>query len=168
MAYNPDRTEDSYLAAISGKTAALFATACRVGGIVGDLPRADIDRLTDFGRLYGMAFQVVDDILDVVATDEELGKPSGHDISEGIYNLPVLRALAGTAGADLRPLLGGPLQDSDLDRARDLVRASDGVDESIAVARSYAEQAAATLAPFGERPTAAALRGAAEHLVARF
>jgi heptaprenyl diphosphate synthase len=67
-AYSPDRTEASYLAAIEGKTAALFATACRVGGIVGELPRADIDRVTEFGRLYGMAFQVVDDVLDVVAT----------------------------------------------------------------------------------------------------
>ena len=93
-AYDADRTEASYLAAIEGKTAALFATACRVGGIVGQLPRDDIDRLTSFGRHYGMAFQVVDDILDVIATDEELGKPAGHDIAEGIYNLPVIRALA--------------------------------------------------------------------------
>src|SRR3546814_2876566 len=92
-AYDATRTEESYLTAIAGKTAALFATACRVGGIVGDLPRADIDRLTEFGRLYGMAFQVVDDILDVIATDEQLGKPAGHDIAEGIYNLPVIRAL---------------------------------------------------------------------------
>src|SRR5215217_8464824 len=59
-AFDPTRTEASYLAAIEGKTAALFATACRVGGIVGGLPRADIDALTEFGRHYGMAFQVVD------------------------------------------------------------------------------------------------------------
>jgi heptaprenyl diphosphate synthase len=164
MAYSADRSEASYLAAIEGKTAALFATACRVGGIVGDLPRADIDRVTEFGRLYGMAFQVVDDVLDVVATDEQLGKPAGHDIAEGIYNLPVLRALA--AGNDeLLGLLGRPIEAAELDRARDLVRASVGVAESIAVAEGYVRDAVATLAPFGERPAATALAGAAQQLL---
>ena len=164
-AYDAGRTEESYLAAIDGKTAALFATACRVGGIVGQLPRTDIDRLTEFGRLYGLAFQVVDDILDVIATDEDLGKPSGHDIAEGIYNLPVIRALADGA-PDLRPLLGGPIAGDELDRARKLVQESDGVAQSVAVAEDYAAQAVEMLAPFGERPSAVALRGAAEHLVA--
>jgi heptaprenyl diphosphate synthase len=164
-AYDADRTELSYLAAIEGKTAALFATACRVGGIVGGLPREDIERLTIFGRHYGMAFQVVDDILDVIATDEELGKPAGHDIAEGIYNLPVLRALEGGL-PELRALLGGPIDGDDLDRARKLVRESDGVAQAVDVARTYVAEAVATLTPFGERPSAVALRGAAEHLVA--
>lgn len=164
MAYDADRTEESYLAAIEGKTAALFATACRVGGIVGDLPRADIDRLTEFGRLYGMAFQIVDDVLDVVATDEQLGKPAGHDIAEGIYNLPVIRALASVA-PDLKPLLGRPIVDRELEVARKIVRESDGVPQSIEVARRFVADAVATLEPFGSRPTAVALAGAAEHLL---
>jgi heptaprenyl diphosphate synthase len=164
-AYDANRTEVSYLAAIEGKTAALFATACRVGGIVGDLPRDQIDQLTAFGRHYGMAFQIVDDILDVVATDEELGKPAGHDIAEGVYNLPVLRALADGL-PDLRALLGGPIDGEDLERARKLVRASDGVTQSVDVARHYVDQAVASLTPFGDRPSAVALRGAAEHLLA--
>jgi heptaprenyl diphosphate synthase len=164
-AYDVDRSEASYLAAIEGKTAALFATACRVGGIVGRLPREQIDQLTDFGRHYGMAFQIVDDVLDVIATDEELGKPAGHDIAEGVYNLPVLRALADGA-PDLRALLGGPVEGEDLERARKLVRASDGVRQSIEVARRYVDQAGSALDPFGDRPSAVALRGAAAHLVA--
>ncbi|MDP1820215.1 MAG: polyprenyl synthetase family protein [Acidimicrobiales bacterium] len=163
-AYDADRTEASYLTAIEGKTAALFATACRVGAIVGDLPRQHVDQLTEFGRLYGLAFQIVDDVLDVVATDEQLGKPSGHDIAEGIYNLPVLRALAGGAD-DLRALLGRPIDGADLDAARSLVRASTGVEQSTEVARQYAARAVAALAPFGERPAATALAGAATHLL---
>ena len=95
FAYQVDRPLDAYEAAIEGKTAALYSTACRIGGIVAGVPRDQIDALTDFGLHYGMAFQVVDDILDVVATDEELGKPAGHDMAEGVYNLPVLRTLAG-------------------------------------------------------------------------
>src|SRR5690606_4607762 len=153
------------LSAIAGKTAALFATACRVGGIVGGLEREDIDRLTEFGRLYGMAFQVVDDVLDVIATDEQLGKPAGHDIAEGIYNLPVIRALAD--GADeLRSLLGRPIDGAELEQARKLVRDSDGVLQSIEVAHAYVDEAVATLVPFGDTPGAVALTGAARHLVA--
>ncbi len=163
-AYDADRTEASYLAAIEGKTAALFATACRVGGIVGGLPRACIDQLSEFGRSYGMAFQIVDDVLDVIATDEQLGKPAGHDLAEGIYNLPVIRALAGGA-SDLRPLLGRPVADRELDIARKLVRESDGVEESIEVARGYVSRAVEALAPIGDRPATAALAGAAEHLL---
>jgi heptaprenyl diphosphate synthase len=166
-AYDLDRTRESYLAAIEGKTAALFATACRVGGIVGDLPRPVIDHLTDFGRGYGMAFQIVDDVLDIIATDEELGKPAGHDIAEGIYNLPVVRALEGTAQSELRGLLGGPIDGDALERARQLVRESDGVEQSIALAREYADGAVSALAPLGETPSTAALAGAAQVLVAQ-
>lgn len=166
LAYDPARSEGAYTTAIAGKTAALFATSCRVGGIVGGLPRDDIDRLTEFGRLYGMAFQVVDDVLDVIATDEQLGKPAGHDIAEGIYTLPVLRALAGPSGAELRALLGRPIEGPELERARDIVRRSDGVAQAVEVARGYADEAAAALARYGDRPAAVALRGAAHHLVA--
>jgi heptaprenyl diphosphate synthase len=166
-AFDPARTEAAYLAAIEGKTAALFATACRVGGIVADLPRADIDRLTEFGRLYGMAFQVVDDVLDVVADEAQLGKPAANDLAEGTYNLPVLRALAagGGAAADLRACLGRPIEGDALAAARDLVRASVGVEESVAVARGYVDQAVGALAPLGERPSTTALAGAAQHLL---
>ncbi len=163
-AYDPARTIESYLTAIEGKTAALFATACRVGAIVGDLPRDHIDQLTSFGLQYGMAFQIVDDVLDVIATDEQLGKPAGHDIAEGIYNLPVLHALE-ELGGDLTTLLGGPIDGADLDTARRLVRTSDGVDRSIDLARRYIDDAVLTLAPFDGTPSAVALAGAATHLL---
>jgi heptaprenyl diphosphate synthase len=164
-AYDVDRTEAAYFAAIEGKTAALFATACRVGGIVGGLPRADIDRLTTFGRHYGMAFQVVDDVLDVVATSEQLGKPAGHDIAEGVYNLPVLRALA--LGDDrLKAALGRPVDGEELAAAVALVRSSPAVDASVEVAQGFVAQAVEVLAPFGEGPAPTALAGAATHLLA--
>jgi heptaprenyl diphosphate synthase len=92
-AFDVTRTEDAYVASIRGKTASLFASACRIGAIVGGLDRAAVDALTAFGHAYGMAFQVVDDILDVVATEAELGKPAGHDLVEGVYTLPVIVAL---------------------------------------------------------------------------
>lgn len=165
-AYNVDRTVDSYLQAIDGKTASLLSTACRIGGIVADLPRADIDRLTQFGKAYGMAFQIVDDVLDVIATDEQLGKPAAHDLVEGAYNLPTLRALAGPQGDELRSLLGAPIEGEVWTRARDLVRQGDAVDEAIAVAQQYVDEACDLLAPFEHLSSGAGLQGASRHLLA--
>ena len=77
-----------------GKTAALFGTAARIGGIVAGLDRRDRRRRSaDAATPFGMVFQIVDDILDITATDEQLGKPAGHDMVEGVYTLPVLRTL---------------------------------------------------------------------------
>lgn len=144
-AYDVDRTEEGYFRSIAGKTAALFAAACRIGAIVAGLDADRVEALTRFGDLYGIAFQIVDDVLDVVASDEELGKPAGNDLVEGTYTLPVLRALAGPSGDELRRLLGGPLDDQARAVARDLVRADPGVDAAIDIARQRAEQAIAAL-----------------------
>jgi len=166
-AFNPARTEERYFRSIRGKTAALFATSCRIGAIVGGLPRARIEELTTFGKAYGMAFQVVDDVLDVVATDAELGKPAGHDMAEGVYTLPVLRALGSSPwGDELRALLGGPLDDEARLRALDVVRASDGVTQAVAVAQDYADRAVAVLAAVPANPIVDALTVAVRHLVA--
>ncbi|HRE02707.1 MAG TPA: polyprenyl synthetase family protein, partial [Ilumatobacteraceae bacterium] len=67
--YDVARPEASYLASIAGKTASLFSAAARIGGIVADLDRTVIDALTSYGLAYGMIFQIVDDVLDVIATD---------------------------------------------------------------------------------------------------
>jgi heptaprenyl diphosphate synthase len=166
LAYDVDRTVDDYRAAIEGKTAALFSTACRIGGIVADLPRDQIDALTTYGLRYGLAFQVVDDVLDVVASGEDLGKPAGHDVAEGIYNLPVLRALAGPTGAELRAVLGGPLDADAQARALALVRTGDGVSLATAEAGSHVEAAVAALADLPASTATDALAGAARHLVA--
>lgn len=165
-AYSTTRTEDDYFGAIEGKTASLYATACRIGGIVADLPRTHIDALTQFGLSYGMAFQLVDDVLDLVATEEELGKPAGHDITEGVYNLPVLRALQTDAGDELRSLLGSPIEAAERDRARDLVVRSGGIEATIAEAQCFVESAKAALDAVGEGPATAALAGGAEYLLA--
>ena len=163
--FDPDRTEDRYERAIAGKTAALLSTSCRIGAIVADLPRAAIDSLGEFGLSYGMAFQIVDDILDLIADESSLGKPAGNDIAEGVYTLPVLRALADdSTGDELRSLLGGPVNDIARDRAAALVRDSDGIDEAREVARIWADRAQTALSALPETPAAVAMRSAADHL----
>ena len=155
-AFKVGRTEDDYSNAIAGKTASLMATSCRIGALTGGLPRLQIDAFTTFGRYFGMIFQVRDDILDVVGTEAELGKPAGQDLAEGIYTLPVLLALADpVAGPELSPLLGQPLGQPERDKARSIVAESGAIKGSVVVARRYAElaAAAATSGPSAELAT---------------
>ena len=105
--FDVDRSEEDYSSAIEGKTAALFATSCRIGGMVSGVADPTLDALTRFGRHLGMCFQIVDDVLDLSSTDEALGKPAGQDLLEGIYTLPVIYALR--ESEPLRELLGRPL-----------------------------------------------------------
>jgi len=166
--YQIDRTVEDYDASINGKTASLLATACRIGAITGGLDRPIVDSLTEFGHSYGMAFQVVDDILDVVATSEQLGKPSGNDILEGNYTLPVLRALRSSeVGEQLRSLLSPEITPEQRDEALVLVRTSPGVAESLDVARGWADKASASLSPLPDSAGTNALRAAADHLIRR-
>jgi len=164
-AYQLDRTEAAYLRSIEGKTASLFSAATRIGAIVAGLPREHVERLTEFGTAYGMAFQVIDDILDLIATDEQLGKPAGHDLVEGVYTLPVLNALQAPRADELAALLGRPIEGDPWMRARVLVRESGGVEQAVATARHYTAYAAECLRPVEHRPAAQALVDAAAHLL---
>jgi heptaprenyl diphosphate synthase len=160
--YDASRPEDSYYVSIQGKTASLYGTAARIGGIVAGLDRPTIDALTAWGNAFGMVFQIVDDILDVTDTTEQLGKPAGHDLVEGVYTLPVLRTLAmgGGVGEELASLLGRPLDVAERDKALAIVRANEGVESAAATARQYvaaAEEACDDLPP---GPATDALRGA--------
>jgi geranylgeranyl pyrophosphate synthase len=166
-AYVVGRTEDDYLRSIEGKTAALFASACRIGGIVAGFERDRIDSLTQFGRSYGMAFQVIDDVLDVVASSEELGKPAGHDLVEGVYTLPTLRALQGPSGDELGDLLGHPLEPAEVDKALGLIRSNGAVNAALVDARSYVDEGRAALDALGSSPVVDAMAEASDVLVAQ-
>jgi heptaprenyl diphosphate synthase len=145
-AFSLERTEDDYFTAIEGKTATLMSSACRMGAMTAHLPADETEALTEFGRCFGMVYQLRDDILDLIATDNQLGKPAGQDLAEGIYNLPTLFALADTSVSDeLRGLLGRPLDDDERERARKLVVATDGIDRTIRAASTYLDAAHAAL-----------------------
>ena len=166
--YNSARPEVSYLRSIGGKTASLFSTAARIGGIVAGLDRPIVDALTEYGTAFGMVFQIVDDLLDVTATEEELGKPAGHDMVEGVYTLPVLRTLqaGGVAAAELLGLLGKPLGAAERDKALEIVRANTGVASANATAQEWAAKAVAAADQLPSSPATAALRAAPAALLA--
>ena len=165
-AYSTSRTEDQYYEAIAGKTAALMSTSCRIGALTGGRARHEVDALTEFGRSFGMIFQLRDDVLDVVATDEELGKPSGQDLAEGIYTLPTLVALRNPdTGPELAALLGRPLGQPERDKAKSMVATSEGVDLAIAAARRFADDAVAAAVMLDDDSLASALAEVAQSLV---
>jgi heptaprenyl diphosphate synthase len=146
-AFSVERTEADYYEAIEGKTASLLASSCRVGAITAQHGPAETEALSEFGRCFGMIYQLRDDILDVTATDNQLGKPAGQDLAEGIYNLPTLFALRDPViGDELRAILGEALNDADRERARKLVVATDGIAQTILAAQSFLEKAQIALA----------------------
>ena len=166
-AFYVDRTESSYLESIAGKTAVLLATAARIGGIVADLSRPEVEALTSFGHHYGMAFQIVDDVLDLVATDDQLGKPAGNDLCEGVYTLPVIRALEGPAGGELRSMLGGAIDPATRDRVLEIVRGDESITTSMATAIEFTGAAGNALDVFPPTPAVSTLRQTCNLLLSR-
>ncbi|MGB9711284.1 MAG: polyprenyl synthetase family protein [Thermodesulfovibrio sp.] len=90
---DPTITFDEYIKIITGKTAGLIRAACRIAGILGELPQEKLQALTEFGNNIGIAFQMVDDILDYVAQESELGKKLGKDLMEGKITLPLIELM---------------------------------------------------------------------------
>jgi heptaprenyl diphosphate synthase len=165
--FDVDRTEELYFSAIGGKTAALFETACRIGGMVSGLDGRSLDAVTEFGHHVGVCFQIVDDVLDVTGSDASLGKPAGNDLMEGVYTLPVIFALERVP--ELRDLLGRKLDDAQLEAARRLAASDGAIDAALDAAREQAARADKVLAATeGLDPdVTGGLRRLVEELVAR-
>ena len=132
MAGSLEQNEQSYRETIRRKTASLIATSCRLGGMLSDASPEHVEILERFGEAVGMGFQLSDDIMDLIATEHELGKEPGVDMKEGVYTLPVLHALeAGAGGAELRELLSAGRAEGDrLERALELVRTPESLDHA--------------------------------------
>ena len=165
--YDRARTVPSYLVSIQGKTASLFATSARIGSLMAEHPRAITDTITNIADAYGMVFQIVDDVLDIVATDEQLGKPAGHDMEEGVYTLPVLLTLAADTAEsrELYDLLGSPLTAKERTKALKIVRNGPGLAGALESARSYVAIAEAESAKLPAGVATEALRRAPHALL---
>jgi octaprenyl-diphosphate synthase len=158
---NTATTEDIYLRVVRAKTAELFAAACAVGGLVAERPAEEVAALTDFGANLGMAFQLVDDVLDYSALQARLGKTVGDDFNEGKITLPVVLALARGDGEERafwrRTLEDEALAEGDLERAIAILERHNCLADSIARARVYGDAARRALAGFPEHPIKAIL-----------
>jgi octaprenyl-diphosphate synthase len=124
-ANDTETSETAYLDVINAKTATLFAAACRVGAVVADRPRVEEEALESFGLNLGIAFQLVDDVIDYTSSRDEMGKSAGDDFREGKITLPVV--LAFRRGSDderafwRRTLEELDQADGDLDQAMTLL-----------------------------------------------
>ena len=157
-AFDVTRSEEAYLASIAGKTASLLSAACRIGGITAGLDRSCIDALTAYGHAFGMVFQIRDDILDVVGTEESLGKRAGQDLVQGTYTLPVIVALAEPeVGDELRALLGKPLDAPERDKAREIVKSNGAIAAARVAAGRWADRAADAARAFPPGPVTTAM-----------
>ncbi|MBI1779157.1 MAG: polyprenyl synthetase family protein [Proteobacteria bacterium] len=164
-------TEAAYLDVIRGKTAQLFAAAARVGAIVADRPVGEADALERYGMNVGIAFQLVDDVLDYSARQAELGKTVGDDFREGKLTLPVILAFERGDEAERafwrRTLEELEQRESDLAEAVQLMERHQALGDAMNRARHYAELARAALAPFADQPIKRALLDAVDFTVER-
>ncbi|MFG1823269.1 polyprenyl synthetase family protein [Microbispora bryophytorum] len=149
------RTEEAYLEVTGAKTAELLSLACRLGAMqAGRDPEAE-EAMARFGWHLGVAYQVRDDILDLTATTGELGKPANSDLAEGVYTLPVIKALARDPA--LAPLLRRGLPTAEAERARQLVLSCGAVEDARKVAGEQAEAALRRLGDVGDPESREAL-----------
>lgn len=115
-----------YFSVIGGKSASLIRTSARLGALSADADEPTIEAASDWAWEMGMVFQMTDDVLDLVATDEFLGKPAGSDIGEGTYTLPVIYAIA--ESPEVRSILSGTPDAAGIKETIELVRNGGYVD----------------------------------------
>src|SRR5438552_5423350 len=154
-------TEEAYLEVIEAKTAALFAAASRIGAVLAERPLAEEEALGRFGRNLGIAYQLVDDMLDFSARPSEFGKSVGDDFRDGKITLPIVLAYARGDSEERafwrRTLEEGEQGPGDLERALRLVERHGALAETLARARAYAAAAIDALSPFPASPLRRAL-----------
>ncbi|MEU4765376.1 polyprenyl synthetase family protein [Actinosynnema sp. NPDC023794] len=142
--YDSDRDPAAALRSIELKTGALFEVGCVLAAHCADADEATTDAMARFGALFGLMFQILDDLLDLASTSQRLGKPVGNDIRQGVYTLPLLRALTD----DQRALLarrGRELTDAELTGLLAELRQSSLVADTLAHCTSLAGQAVRAL-----------------------
>ncbi|CAO4147961.1 Octaprenyl diphosphate synthase [Methylorubrum thiocyanatum] len=170
-AKNTETSEDEYLAVIRGKTAELFAAACEVGPVLSQRPEAEQAACRAYGMNLGIAFQLIDDVLDYGGTSAALGKNVGDDFREGKITLPIVLALR--RGSDeerafwRRTLEREDLGEGDLEQALAILRRHRALDETIERAQHYGMMAREALAPFPNGPMKSALLQVVDFCIAR-
>lgn len=162
-------SESDYDRLIASKTASLIAAACEMGSLVGAAKlRAP---LAHFGRELGMAFQIVDDLLDFTADEAVTGKPSGLDLREHKVTLPLIAVLPGLTGSERREVeqfFSDPEpREEVIERLTDLVRARGGLEYARGRALQHGQQAADALAALPDGPAVEALRDSISYVLER-
>ena len=154
-------SEQAYLEVVRAKTAELFAAACRIGAVVAARPQSEEEALRTFGLNLGIAFQIVDDVLDYSAEQKRLGKTVGDDFREGKVTLPVILAIHRGSEAERafwhRTLDESVQREGDLEHAQDLLHRHNTLRDAVERARHYGAIARDALGLFPTHPVKQAL-----------
>lgn len=164
-------SEQTYLTVVRGKTAALFAAACEVGGVISEAPEPVVQALSDYGDALGIAFQIADDLLDYQGDSASIGKNVGDDFRERKLTLPVIKAVALATGEERafwqRVIEAGDQRDGDLETALRLMTAHGTLAATRADAMGWAAKARQSLGSVPAHPLRDVLGDLADYVVAR-
>jgi len=168
-AFNLEQSYDQYIERITGKTASLFALSTEGGAVLSGAPEESIEILSAFGLNLGIAFQIVDDVLDFIATEQEMGKPVGSDLAQGTITLPSLMLLERYPEDNpvKRIFRSEGDREKNIKEAIELVRSSTIVDECYRAASDYSARASHDLHRLPHTPSRQALLVMAEYVVKR-
>ena len=172
-AHRLDQSEAEYYRRIYGKTASLFAGSAEMGAVIGEASEDAVQALRSFGTSFGMAFQIMDDVLDLREDASELGKPSGNDLRQGTVTLPIMHFASSLAKHSpdaylLRDIIAGEQTDpSDIDRLVATIRQSDAIATSMDAAHGFVDKALRCLEAVPDGPTRSMLAEVAESTLVR-
>lgn len=165
MLWSPSR--EDYDRRIYSKTASLFAAAAETGGVLSGAPEAEVRTLREYGLNLGMAFQVVDDVLDYAGDPEKMGKPTGSDLRQGIITLPAILYLERNGGRASLAALRQSVEEGKSDEAVKAVLAAGCDREAMLTADAYAARARAALAGLLATPIRDTMSSLADFVVQR-
>lgn len=149
---NPKVTVDDYLEIVRRKTASLFQTGAKVGAYLAGANRSLVEEMGRYGLNLGIAFQIVDDVLDIVGHQELLGKPTGIDLQDGNPSLPIILALNDKQGSVLEAFESSQPNQEEIRKAIEAIREGKVLKEARVICRNYAELAFKSIKKFPPSP----------------
>ena len=166
---DPSITFDEYIKIVTGKTAGLITAACRIAGLLAELETEKVQALTDFGHNIGVAFQMIDDILDYVADQSELGKKLGKDLMEGKITLPLIELLKKAKEKEeiVNIIKSDRLSEESLSKILQYLKKYNCIESSIEIAKDYIEKAKSSLYLFNDSPYKQTLFKIADYILLR-
>jgi octaprenyl-diphosphate synthase len=168
-----EQTMEHYLERITRKTAALFATATETGAVLSQAPETSVGVLRNYGYNLGIAFQIIDDILDFAGTEEEMGKPIGSDLAQGTLTLPSMLIMERYPQDNpIRELftrreMPAPEKQARIKQAIDMIHGSPEEKKCFALAADYCAKACAGLDQLADIPARRSLRDLTEIVLSR-
>lgn len=167
-AFNLKQTREGYIQRIASKTASLFCLATESGAVLSQAPKESIEILRDYGYNLGIAFQIVDDILDFIGTEKELGKPVGSDLAQGTFTLPAMLLTEHYPEDNpVKRLFGSEGKEENVRLAVEAIRSSSIVEECFAVASEYTARACEKLEQLPDNTSRQALVNLADYIITR-